>query len=96
MVPAFSRRVYLFGELLSALSDISDQLLVHFRLLRSKDDGYLYDDLRAAVAVPSRRGGDSNLDKRRVHRDMTKAAQSPAVRPPTRPVVPSRNISPDR
>jgi hypothetical protein len=45
MVTAFSRRVYLFGELLSALSDISDQLLVHFRLLRSKDDGYLYDDL---------------------------------------------------
>jgi hypothetical protein len=45
MVPAFSRRVYLFGELLSALSDISDQLLVHFRLLRSKNDGSLYADL---------------------------------------------------
>jgi hypothetical protein len=45
MVTAFSRRVDLFGELLSALSDISDQSLVHFRLLCSKEDGSLYDDL---------------------------------------------------
>jgi hypothetical protein len=81
MVPAFSRLVYLFGELLSALSDISDQLLVHFRLLRSKDDGYLYDDL-LSIRIPfsTRRKlapelAPNGLAQGRIGRDKTRRQQ---------------------